>query len=178
MRTADPGEALLVLRAQSGDAEAFAALYESAAPALRGYVRWAAGGRADVEDVLHDVFLIVYRKVRWLRDPASFRPWIYRIAARQVLTACRARDTQLTDEEWQQMRAHRASTPDRDILLEAARQRIADLPAASRAVLSLHYLEGLTLEEAAAVLGIPVGTAKSRLSAGIARLRVWLGAGG
>jgi RNA polymerase sigma-70 factor (ECF subfamily) len=141
-------------------------------------VRFVAGGGADVEDVLHDVFLIVYRKVRWLREPESFRAWVYRIAARQALRACRARDAQLTDEECQAMRPHQALAPDREILLESARQRIGELPPASRAVLSLHYLEGLTLEDAASVLGIPVGTAKSRLSSGIARLRVWLGAGG
>ena len=70
------------------------------------------------------------------------------------------------------MRLHASvDSPDRKVLLDAVRHQILRLPPASRAILTLHYLEDLTLEQAAAVLGIPVGTAKSRLSFGITKLR-------
>jgi len=178
MNSADPAEALLVLRAQAGDVDAFGRLYDATAPALRRYLGCIVGERADVDDLLQSVFFTVYRKVRWLKEPASFRPWLYRIAARQAFRTCRSRETQLTDDQWDEVQSHAASGADRAVLLDCAVRRIAQLPPASRAVLSLHYLEGMTLEEAAAVLGIPVGTAKSRLSFGIAKLRGWLGAEG
>ena len=178
MRSDDPAEALLVLRAQAGDREAFGELYRLISPAVRRFLSSISGDRTAAEDVLHDVFLTVHRKIAWLRDPASFRPWVYRIAARRAMRGCRASDTQLTDGEWEQLRARATQSPDRELLLETARQHIAELPPASRAVLSLHYLDGMSLEQAAAVLNIPVGTAKSRLSFGIGKLRAWMGAGG
>jgi RNA polymerase sigma-70 factor (ECF subfamily) len=76
------------------------------------------------------------------------------------------------DEEWAQIARHTTAVPlDRALTSEELRRAISQLPAISRAVVSLHYLEAMPLADIARLLGVPVGTAKSRLSAGLTRLR-------
>ena len=169
-------ETFIVLRAQAGDLEAFDALYRLYAPVLLRHLHHVLGDADRAEDALQDVFVLVYRKVQWLRDPASLRPWLYRLATRHALRQLQAgyrrRESQLPDDEWAQIARHATETPlDRSLTSEEVRRAMSRLPAISRAVLSLHYLEGLPLADVARVLGVPVGTAKSRLSAGLARLR-------
>jgi RNA polymerase sigma-70 factor (ECF subfamily) len=172
----DLSETFIVLRAQAGDVEAFDALYRIYAPVLFRHLRHVMGDAGRAEDALQDVFVLAYRKLRWLRDPASVRPWLYRMATRHALRTLRARsrrlESQLLDEEWAQITRHATEASlERSLTSEQARIAIAQLPAISRAVLSLHYLEALPLADVARVLGIPVGTAKSRLAAGLGRLR-------
>jgi RNA polymerase sigma-70 factor (ECF subfamily) len=120
--------------------------------------------------------VLVHRKLRWLREPASLRPWLYRLATRQAFRLLRRRtgrrETQLTDADWALVRSYSVDdTVRRALLADQARAAIAHLPSVSRAVLSLHYLESMPLAEVAAVLDIPLGTAKSRLASGLERLR-------
>lgn len=169
-------ETFIVLRAQAGDVEAFDELYRIHAPVLLRHLQHVIGDADRAEDALQDVFVLVYRKLRWLRDPASLRPWLYRLATRHALrllrTRNRRRESQLPDVEWARIAQYATEAPsDRSLTTAEMRRAIAQLPAISRAVLSLHYLEALPLADVARVLGVPVGTAKSRLSAGLARLR-------
>ena len=169
-------ETFIVLRAQAGDVDAFDALYRLYAPVLLRHLHHVLGDADRAEDALQDVFVLVYRKMRWLRDPASVRPWLYRLATRHAVrmlrTRYRRRESQLLDEEWAAIARHATETPlERALTAEEVRRAISHLPAISRAVLSLHYLEALPLADVARVLGVPIGTAKSRLSSGLARLR-------
>jgi RNA polymerase sigma-70 factor (ECF subfamily) len=165
-----------VLRAQLGEREAFERLFEWNERLLRPHLRRILRDEAAVEDVLQEVFLTVYRKIYWLRDPELFRPWLFRIATREALRFRRRsvgrREDPLeaaisaTSEEGRQTAA---------LLTRQALRAMEDVSAASRAILSLHYLNDLSIEEAAALLGIPVGTAKSRLARGIQKLREVMG---
>ena len=171
---------LLVLRAQSGDIGAFEALHRRLAPSLLRHLRHIVQDGALAEDLLQDVFVVAFRKLGWLRDPASARPWLYRVATREALRRIRRgrrrSEWQLTAEDWDRIQ-QRAGLEriERDLTGEQARQAIGDLPPLSRAVLSLHYLEEMPLPVVAALLEVPLGTAKSRLAAGLDRLRVLLG---
>lgn len=166
---------LLVLRAQAGDLAALGELFELLGPKLERFIGYLTSDRDRARDILHDVFLMVHRKIGWVREPSAIQSWVYRIAAREAIRAGRRfrsrKEDHLDEIEWEQLQVHAADSPDRKLLLDAIRHQILQLPPASRAVLTLHYLEDFTLEQAAAVLGIPVGTAKSRLSFGIGRLR-------
>jgi len=147
-------ETFIVLRAQAGDIDAFDALYRLYAPVLLRHLHHVIGDADRAEDALQDVFLLVHRKVRWLRDPASVRPWLYRLATRHALrmlrTRHRRRESQLSDEEWAQIARHATVAPfDRALTSEEVRRAISQLPAISRAVLSLHYLEALPLADVA-----------------------------
>ena len=160
--------ALHVLLAQSGDREAFEVLLKSIQDPLFRHIERITRERATAEDVLQDVFVLIFRKLRWLNDPELFKPWAYRIATRAALERMkRERRTESVDP------VEIASVPNVDRMLVAAQidELLARVSPASRAVLSLHYLEDMSLPDIAAILGIPLGTVKSRLAYGLTRLR-------
>lgn len=173
-REIDP---LLVLRAQLGDREAWEELMRVLGLRLAPYLRSIVGAQ-EAEDVLQDVLLIIYRKIKWLAEPAYVLTWSYRIAGREAFRRMRrihgSAIAQLTDEEWAAIRARPVSA-DQNVLGQEAVRTLGELPPAARAVLGLHYLEGMSIDEAAEWLDIKPGTARSRLSFGLQSLRQRLG---
>jgi RNA polymerase sigma-70 factor (ECF subfamily) len=77
-------EIFLILRAQTGDRAAFDELLKSIQAALFQYIFRLVGEHGAAEDIMQEVFLIIYRKLRWLENPQLFRAWAYRIASRET----------------------------------------------------------------------------------------------
>jgi RNA polymerase sigma-70 factor (ECF subfamily) len=158
----------LVLRAQSGDRESFDELLRGIAPALQRYLVRVTNDSSLADDVLQDVLIAIVRKLTWLTDASLFRAWAYRIASREAFRALRKRNARIHEpvgeiaiddvpvDPWQRER------------LLASLERLSP---ASRAVITLHYLEEMPLAEVAAVLDLSVGTVKSRLAYGLTQLR-------
>jgi RNA polymerase sigma-70 factor (ECF subfamily) len=160
-----------VLRAQCGDREAMELLLRGVQPRLHGYVSRLVGAE-HAPDVLQDVLISIARKLTWLADPRLFRPWAFRIASRASFRQVRR------EQRWRRYAADDADVdavpapeppPSDDVLRELLDS--PELSPASRAVLVLHFQEELSLGEVAAVLEIPLGTAKSRLAYGLKALR-------
>lgn len=168
--TSSDDEHLLVLLAQSGDVVAFEQLLKRIYPPTLSYVRELVGADS-AEDVLQEMALQVYRQLTWLREPKAFRAWVYRIATRIAFRHLkRERRWRAAETEFGNNGTAVAQVDD----LEMERELMDLLPRvspASRAALLLHYRQNLSLEETAAILDIPVGTAKSRVAYGIAQLR-------
>lgn len=168
-------ETLWVISAQLGSREALGSLFEAVQAPLSRYLANLAGDWSVAEDILQEVFLRIHRKIGWLDDPALFRPWCYRVATNEAFRRLRK------DRRWaDQVRdvdvlASVAAEPDErpaePDLLARLPALLARVSPASRVVLVLHYLDGLTLGEAADVLGVSVGTVKSRLAYGLRLLR-------
>jgi RNA polymerase sigma-70 factor (ECF subfamily) len=175
MRDVAEREAFLVLRAQTGDRGALDALLASVQEPLYRYLLTLVRERQLAEDVLQETFVRVYRKLGWLREPGLFRPWAYRIATREAfrqLKRERRWAEQVRDEA--ALGAVAAPPPREEFAHELTarlRETVAGLSPASRAVVVLYYLHEMSLEETAAVLGVPLGTVKSRLAYGLAALR-------
>lgn len=170
-------EVRLVLRAQSGDVSAFEALIVAIEPPLRGYLLRLLGGRAGADDILQEVFLRIWRGLGWLRDPALFRAWCYRIATREAHRAMRREskhETLRADDSALDTLA--APFTDHETRLDAER-RLAQVSPRARLVLVAHYFEGLSLEEISAATEAPLGTVKSRLASGLAQLRTLMSVG-
>ena len=169
-------QAYWVLRAQLGSREALDRVLRGVQAPLFRYLRALLGERALAEDVLQDVMLLICRKLRWLREPVLFEAWAFRIATREAFHALR-RERRWIGRLDDDAALDELPAPEREGAdhLDVAPERLAELvralPPASRAVVTLHYGEGLTIHEAADVLGIPAGTAKSRLAYGLAALR-------
>jgi len=172
MSPIDQDEILMVLLAQQGDVAAFEELLRRLHRPLRQYVNRMVGA-SDADDVMQDSAIRLYRNIRYLRDPVVFRAWAFRIATRIALTYLKRA------ERWRQLENDPdliraiAAVPsseheqfDRDYL-----EWIDRVSPASRAALLLHYEQHLSLEETAAILDVPVGTVKSRLSYGLASIR-------
>jgi RNA polymerase sigma-70 factor (ECF subfamily) len=169
-------ETLLVLRAQTGDREALDRLFQRVEVPLLRHLTLITRNPDDAQDVAQQVFLLVYRKLAWLRDPALFRAWLYRIAARQAIAYLSRRRARGEDPLFEMAQA--AIPMEQSMTFDEVRRKIDGLPPAARAVVALHYIDGYTLEESSAILGIPLGTAKSRLWSGVTRLRKLFQTGG
>jgi RNA polymerase sigma-70 factor (ECF subfamily) len=169
-----------VVRAQSGDVEALDALLRAVQGPLYGHVLRLVGNDDLPRDVLQDVFVLIIRKLCWLREPKVFRPWVYRIASRQAFQ-CLKRERRLPGRGEEALLASAPAVPEEEgadaELLQRLPGLLGEVSPASRAVLSLHYFEGLTLQETADVLEISLAAVKSRLAYGLSALRKKLGAG-
>ena len=174
-RTASQRESWWVLQAQSGSHEALNELFKSVQEPLFRYVVSLVRDQHLAEDILQEVFIRIYRKLKWLREPAAFRAWSYQIASREAFRYLHREkhwSDQVRDEAT--LAALPATASDSEFpreLMESLPQLVERLSPASRAVVVLFYLHELTLIETAAVLEIPLGTAKSRLAYGLQNLR-------
>jgi RNA polymerase sigma-70 factor (ECF subfamily) len=157
-------ERLLILRCQTGDEAAFAALVERYSPHLLYYLRKMLGeGKADAEDVLQDVWFDVFRAAPRLNDPASFPAWLYRIARNQTARRHRNKprperplvEADLADESDDED----YSTAD----VEQIHAALNELVPEHREVLVLRFLEEMSYEDVAQVVGCPLGTIRSRI---------------
>jgi len=168
-RTTESIEAeLLVLAAQDGDASAFERLVRQWDAPLRRYAGRLTGRADAAGDIAQETWLAVARGIRRLDDPARFRAWAFRIAHHK--SADWANRQRREREAVAGLPAPgEASAPTDEIAL--LRREIDALPAESRAVLALHYLEGFSVAEISEVLAIPSGTVKSRLHNARERLR-------
>jgi RNA polymerase sigma-70 factor (ECF subfamily) len=165
-------DVILVLLVQSGDTAAFEKLRRRLHAPMRKYVRNLAG-ESNADDILQDVSWQVFRQIRHLREPKVFRAWAFRIATRisfhYLKRQKRRQDMENNPEFIRSIPIHTVLGPDEvdaDFL-----SLIEHVSPSSRAVLLLYYQQHLSLEETAAILDIPFGTAKSRLSYGVATVR-------
>ena len=154
----------VVERARSGDQEAFADLVRQVSDTLLGVARRILRDPALAEDALQNALLTIWRKLPHLRDVDRFEGWAFRI----LVHACYADAPR--NRRWAStvrvLHADVASDvddiqmiSDRDELEQAFRR----LPLDQRAVFVLHHHVGLPLVAVAEMLGIPDGTARSRL---------------
>ncbi len=131
------------------------------------------GDEATADDIAQEVFLLAWRKLDQFRGDAAFGTWLYRIAWSCFLQAQR-RKTELA-EGADDIESPAAPTPAVDLQMdfERALRRLSD---AEQAVL-LHCVQlGLSHEEAAFVLAMPLGTVKTHATRGKAKLKSWLAA--
>ncbi|MEP7343381.1 MAG: RNA polymerase sigma factor [Acidobacteriota bacterium] len=160
-----------VLRAQAGDREALDKLFRLIQEPLYRYIVSLVGSRTLAEDILQEVFILIYRKLRWLREPEMFRSWAYRIATREAFKHLK-RERRWTNQSVDETALQEMPAPPRDALApELISKIVSQVSPASRAVIVLHYLHEMPLGEVADVLGVALGTVKSRLAYGLDCLR-------
>jgi RNA polymerase sigma-70 factor (ECF subfamily) len=163
----------LVERARAGDQEAFADLVHQTSDTLFGIARRILRDPELAEDVLQTALVTIWRKLPNLREADRFEGWAYRILVHACYAeAPRSRRWTAVVRELPVDRADQAddvsSILDRDELERAFRR----LPLDQRAVFVLHHHVGLPLVAVAETLGIPDGTARSRLHYATRALRV------
>jgi len=162
----------LIQRVQSGDERAFHELFLRHRGDVSRLVFRMLGPVAEIEDVVQDTFVHVYRSVHSFKGDAKFSTWLYRLATNVVrmhLRAKRSRPRVVTDQvpeealaegRHQELPDEAANRQARARLLYAALDVLSDK---KRTVLVLHDLEGVSAEEISTIVGAPVLTVRTRL---------------
>lgn len=154
---------LLVLRCQAGDGRAFARLFELFADRSLRYLRGLVGDAAD--DVQQEVWLSVYRNVASLGNPGAFRTWLFSTTRHRALDFLRRqkRERELLEDVAEEMRES-IDESGLDVRVDAALDSaVSQLSAQHREVLLLRYRDDMDYGEIALVLGVPIGTIRTRL---------------
>jgi RNA polymerase sigma-70 factor (ECF subfamily) len=155
-------ERVLVLRCQTGDEAAFAELVARYSPRLRYYLRKMLDDVPAAEDALQDVWLDAFRGVGRLAEPAALPAWLYRIARDRAWRILRRKHRHCRPL----MECDRIDDYDAAFSIEEAARVHAGLDTLSpdqREVLVLRFLEELSYEDIARIVGCPVGTVRSRI---------------
>lgn len=166
-----------VLSAQAGDEKALSCLIRVCQPVLYSHVARLLGDPDASRDVWQDSLLAAVRNLRQLRDPARFRPWLFRIATLK----CR---------DWQrrQYRDRKRFVIEGDLIDQAAgpddgveqhesiHEVLRRLPKEQRVLMSLFYLQGFSVADLAEILDIKPGAVKTRLFRARERfIQIWNG---
>lgn len=154
----------MALRCQSGELGAFEDLIAVMERPLLYYAASLTGNTDSGLDVLQDVWIKVFRGIRNLKDPGALRSWLYSIThgiavdrIRKNYARERAEEVQLEDFQ----EAEEPSFADEDAA--AIHRALSKIGLKHREVLVLHFLEDLSVEEIAEVVGCSEGTVKSRI---------------
>ncbi|RFU22741.1 sigma-70 family RNA polymerase sigma factor [Geodermatophilus marinus] len=180
----DPGDAALVLRVRAGDRTAVDDLYDRYGRRAFALARRVLADDALAEDVLHEVFVGLWRDASAYDEAqGGFSSWLLATVHHRAVDAVRREESQrrrraraeqalarpvgaqdAADDAWQRL------------VSERVRDALGALPDAQREALTLAYYGGYTQREVAALTGAPLGAVKTRMLAGMRRLRRELGA--
>lgn len=165
-------DAETVIAAQRGDDVALARLIRTLADELMPVASALTGGSGEADALLGDTLSKVYERLGQLEEPAAIHAWARTILVRKFLDQRR----------WLQRRptcrleaAENVGISPADPALIDVRDAVRALDRRDRVLLVLHYWQHFTIAECARELGIPEGTAKSRLNRALLRLRERLG---
>jgi RNA polymerase sigma-70 factor, ECF subfamily len=172
-KSKDDSELTLVQRAQCGDEEAFATLFQLHKKRVYSVCLLMTKDVAEAEDLTQEAFLQVFRSVGTFRGDAAFSTWLYRVAVNTVLMKLRRRknpplvsfDEPVSSESPSLRRDFGKS----DLRLSGAIDRIAlrraiqELPEGCRTIFALHEVEGYQHHEIARLLHCSIGNSKSQL---------------
>jgi RNA polymerase sigma-70 factor (ECF subfamily) len=166
-------EGSLVQRAQRGDEQAFATLYQLHKKRVYSVCLQMTKDVADAEDLTQEAFLQVFRSVNSFRGDSAFSTWLYRIAVNTVLMKLRRRksppllslDEPVSAESPSLKREVGKADPRLSGVVDriALRRAVEELPAGCRQIFDLHEVEGYQHHEIAEILQCSVGNSKSQL---------------
>jgi RNA polymerase sigma factor (sigma-70 family) len=156
-------DALLAVRCQLGERAAFDELISRWHEPLWRYLRRLSSNDDIARDLAQDTWLRVFRGIARLREPAKLRSWLFGIARNVAMDRFRSQYAEGTQAD---VDLEELPAPD-DVNLEeeftTLESGLANLALLEREALTLFYLRELSLEEIAGLVGVPVGTVKSRL---------------
>ena len=161
-------EALVVGLARAGDRDAFAELVRRRQSWIRSLMRRACGDMTLADDLAQQVFLQAWRSIGQLRNPGGFGGWLRRLAINIWLQHLRRQGVRPEVELQCEPEARPSTDTGTAIDLDRA---LASLAPAVRLCIVLSYREGMSHEEIAQEMALPLGTVKSHLRRGTERLR-------
>ena len=166
----------LVERAGRGDHDAFAVLLHASIGRLEAVARLVLRDQDLARDAVQDAFIRAWRDLPGLRDPDRFDAWIHRLTVNACLDVARRRRRRPVEVELTPISPGFTADASMAIAQRDELERgFLRLSLEHRAVLVLHYYVGMPMPALASTLGIPLGTAQSRLGRALAALRAAIG---
>jgi RNA polymerase sigma factor (sigma-70 family) len=160
----DPrADALLAVRCQLGERAAFDDLIARWHEPLWRYLRRLSNNDDAARDLAQDTWLRVFRGVASLREPAKLRSWLFGIARNVAMDRLRSQYSECSRADVQLDELAAADEVNLEEEFATLESGLASLPIVERETLTLFYMRELSLEEIASLVGVPVGTVKSRL---------------
>jgi RNA polymerase sigma-70 factor (ECF subfamily) len=181
-----PSDRDLVRRAQAGDSSAFGSLVQRHQPRIYNLCLRVTGSAHDAEDACQDAFVSAFRKLSTFKGDAAFTTWMHRVAVNACYDHLRRRQRQpmlhaVPDDLEDREREAGPPVPDHADALATAldvAEALARVPEDFRIALVLADVQDLPYDEIARVLGVPIGTVKSRVFRGRVALGRLLETGG
>jgi RNA polymerase sigma-70 factor (ECF subfamily) len=164
-----PDEERLIARAAGGDMSAFRQIYDRHRNDVARLVYRMIGPRGDLDDVIQEIFVQVYKSLKDFRGQSKFSTWLHRVTVNVVLMHRRAMRSRpiLVEEHASVALASDELSPDEDVArrerMRAFARLLGRLADKKRIVFVLHELEGLPPGEIAQIVGAPVLTVRTRL---------------
>ncbi len=171
----------MIKRVKEGDEQAFQQLYELTKHKVYRSVVYLAGDRADVCDIVSEIYLELIRALDGYKEELPFRSWMNGLVILQVRNWNRRRwrRFRIAEKKKQYTIEQVVDAPEQQIVSDERRREVLELlerlSYKLRAVVVLRYYEELTLAEIAEALQIPVGTVKSRHDQAMKKLRLMAG---
>ena len=184
-KPAAPGaatETQIIARAQKGDEEAFAALFEAHKRRVYSLCLRMLGNPTEAEDLTQEAFLQLFRKISTFRGESAFSTWLHRLSVNVVLMHLRKKglnQISLDETENSQGEPIKRDYGDDDRRLVGSVDRIglnraiSELPPGYRTVFILHDVEGYEHNEIAEIMNCSIGNSKSQLHKARLKLREW-----
>ena len=160
---------------QNGDRDAFRVLFEAYKDKVYSIAVYSLGDHSIADDVTQQIFLKLFTAVRQFRGDSEFTTWLYRLVVNACIDERRKRRRLLPwgDVEVIDKSDHR-KLPEQSLargeVAEAVRNAVGELKPKFRLPILLKYIEGLSYDEIAAVMGCSKGTVASRLNRGHGQL--------
>ena len=153
-----------VHRCQDGERAAFEELFEMYQPRLKYYVRRLDSGDANTDDTLQDIWLAVFKKIHELKDTKVFTVWLYRIARNKVYDGFRRKDRFVRLAKEDELPVSGSIEPVFDTNhSEILHRALNTLKPHHREVLTLCFIEQMSYQSIADVVGCSIGTVRSRI---------------
>lgn len=176
---------VLVARSQTGDRPAFEELVRRTARLVFSRLYLETGDTHKAEDLVQETFLVAWRNIRQVTDPAGFRPWLFTVAHTAVIDAARreGRKKRAGTRHGAELMAalpDRSPSPDESAQKQEAREQVLSvlrsLPEEYRLPITLRYIGGADYETIGRQLGLSNGSLRGLLNRGMARLRAAMNA--
>lgn len=160
----------LCRKAQQGDTEAFAALYETVSSKLYSTAFYMLGRKEDAEDVVMETVTDAFAEIRSLREPGAFEGWIFRILMNKIKRKRKSYITETVELE-EDITSSRDDVSDEGIALRKALETLSET---DRSIIVLDVLGGYRSEEIGRMLGMNPNTVRSRKQRAFKKLRSML----
>lgn len=164
--------------AQGGDASAYRRLLNEITPAIKSFLRTRFFHHDHVEDILQEILLAIHAARHTYRPEQPFQHWMYGIARHKMIDyfrrQMRKNTNEVNDEELVTFLEDPANNPEDALVREDIDKALQKLPRKQRAVVLLTKVEGYSMAEVAAKMGMSEAAVKVTAHRGYQKLKEWL----